>query len=194
VADRDDDRRRRFEELVDANYAPLLGYAMRRVDQPADAADVVCDVFLVTWRRIDDVPTGEESTLWLYGVARRSVANARRGLRRRRALHDRLQAQVDALRLVSPEPSVVEPIADALARLSDDDRELLTLTAWEGLSPTQIAAVVGVEPGTVRVRLHRARRRLKALLDDEPSVKRTGAGGHMADGPAPAGPGTGKAP
>jgi RNA polymerase sigma-70 factor (ECF subfamily) len=190
----DDERRRRFEELVDANYAALLGYALRRVDQPADAADVVCDVFLVTWRRIEEVPDGEEGTLWLYGVARRTVANSRRGLRRRRALHERLRSQVAAVDLVVPEPRVSESIGAALARLSDDDRELLALTAWEGLSPAQIATVLDIDAGTVRVRLHRARRRLKTLLDDDPPAKRTASSGHMAGGRAPAGPSTRKAP
>jgi RNA polymerase sigma-70 factor, ECF subfamily len=68
-----------MEGLVDAHYDQLLGYALRRVDQPTDAADVVCEVLLATWRRIDEVPEGDEAILWLYGVARRTLANLRRG-------------------------------------------------------------------------------------------------------------------
>jgi RNA polymerase sigma-70 factor (ECF subfamily) len=79
-------------------------------------------------------------------------------------------------------------VVQAMHTLSDDDRELLTLTAWEGLSPAQIAAVMGAEAGTVRVRLHRARRRLKNLLDDEDQLKRVASSGHMASGQATAGP------
>ena len=177
-----------MEELVDAHHDRLLGYALRRVDQPTDAADVVGEVLLVAWRRIDEVPDGDEAILWLYGVARRTLANLRRGTGRRKALHERLRAQIEALPIAGPEPSRSGSVARALRTLSDDDRELLTLTAWEGLSPTQIAAVIGVEAGTVRVRLHRARRRLEDLLDDEVSVKRTSVGGHMAGGQATAGP------
>jgi RNA polymerase sigma-70 factor (ECF subfamily) len=182
--------RRRLEELVDANYDRLLGYALRRVDQPTDAADVVGDVFLAAWRRIDEVPEGDESILWLYGVARRTVANLRRGTRRRRALHVRLRAQIEALPVseAEPQPSNSGSVVRALNTLSADDRELLTLTAWEGLSPAQIAAVIGVEAGTVRVRLHRARRRLKGLLDDDDLLKRSTPSGHMAGGQATAGP------
>jgi RNA polymerase sigma-70 factor (ECF subfamily) len=177
-----------MEALVDAHYDQLLGYALRRVNQPTDAADVVCDVLLATWRRIDEVPEGDEAILWLYGVARRTVANLRRGTRRQKALHVRLRSQIEALPVAGPEPSISGSVGRALRKLSDDDRELLTLTAWEGLSPAQIAAVLDVEAGTVRVRLHRARRRLKHLLDDEDLLKRVASSGHMAGGQATAGP------
>jgi len=177
-----------MEGLVDAHYDQLLGYALRRVDQPTDAADVVCEVLLATWRRIDEVPEGDEAILWLYGVARRTLANLRRGTRRRKALHERLRAQIEVLPAAGPEPPASGSVARALRALSDDDRELLTLTAWEGLSPAQIAAVTGVEAGTVRVRLHRARRRLEDRLGDEVLLKRSTPSGHMAGGQATAGP------
>ena len=177
-----------MEDLVDAHYDRLVGYALRRVAQPTDAADVVGDVLVTTWRRIDEVPEGDEAILWLYGVARLTLANLRRGATRRRALHVRLRTQVEALPLAGPEPSGSGAVVRALNQLSDDDRELLTLTAWEGLSPAQIAAVIGVEPGTVRVRLHRARRRLRTRLEDGARLKRTTPGGHMETGPATAGP------
>jgi DNA-directed RNA polymerase specialized sigma24 family protein len=72
-------------------------------------------------------------------------------------------------------------VNEALARLSADDRELITLTAWEGLSPTEIAAVLDIDPGTARVRLHRARRRFKKFLDDDIGMKRKIGSSHMAD-------------
>jgi RNA polymerase sigma-70 factor (ECF subfamily) len=165
------DRRRRFEELVADNYAPLLGYARRRVGQPADAADVVCDVFLVAWRRIDEVPPDREATLWLYGVARRALANHRRAGERRRALDEKLRLQAEVALVESPDPFFADPVNEALTRLSDDDREVLTLTAWEGLGPGEIATLIGVHPGTVRVRLHRARRRLEEPLEADGSVE-----------------------
>lgn len=77
-----DARRVRFTDLFDRTHAPLLAYAVRRVADPADAADVVAETFLVAWRRLDDVPAGEAARPWLYGVARRVLANHYRGERR----------------------------------------------------------------------------------------------------------------
>jgi RNA polymerase sigma-70 factor (ECF subfamily) len=178
------ERRHRYERLMLDNYAALLGYAARRVDQPADAADVVCDVFMVAWRRIDEVPAGHEGTLWLYGVARRTLANSHRSAKRRRALDIRLRAQVEAAQIEPPDAVITEPVNEALARLSADDRELITLTAWEGLSPTEIAVVLDIEPGTIRVRLHRARRRLAKFLDDDIGMERKVGPSFMAGEPA----------
>jgi DNA-directed RNA polymerase specialized sigma24 family protein len=78
-----DERRHRFEELYAANCGPILGYVLRRTDNPHDAADVIAETFLTAWRRLDAVPPGDEARLWLYGVARRVLANYRRGERRR---------------------------------------------------------------------------------------------------------------
>jgi DNA-directed RNA polymerase specialized sigma24 family protein len=84
-----DERRHRFEELYAANCGPILGYVLRRTDNPDDAADVIAETFLTAWRRLDAVPPGDEARLWLYGVARRVLANYRRGERRRAVLADR---------------------------------------------------------------------------------------------------------
>jgi RNA polymerase sigma-70 factor (ECF subfamily) len=159
------DRQDRFRTLFDAESRSLLGYALRRTGRPEDAADVVAEVFLVAWRRIDDVPAGDDARLWLYGVARRVLANQLRGARRRERLGDLLR---DELRVaVPPEPPGDESagaVRSALERLSADDRELLRLVAWEGLTPAAVATVTGTPAATVRTRLHRARRRLAAQL------------------------------
>jgi DNA-directed RNA polymerase specialized sigma24 family protein len=89
-----DERQHRFEELYAANCGPILGYVLRRTDNPDDAADVIAETFLTAWRRLDAVPPGDEARLWLYGVARRVLANHRRGERRRTVLADRLRAQL----------------------------------------------------------------------------------------------------
>src|SRR5213075_274525 len=123
----------------------------RRVTRAEDAADIVADVFTVAWRRIDDVPDGREARLWLYGVARNVLSNHRRVRWRQDRLTDRLRGE---LRLITP---AVQPADDdldavraALGRLSVDDRELLQLTAWEGLTPNEVALAMGVPAGTVR--------------------------------------------
>ena len=122
------------------------------------------DVFLVAWRRIGDVPPGDEARLWLYGVARRTLANQRRGERRRGRLGEALREHVRTL--PDPMPPPPDPaLHAALAALPERDRSLLALIAWEGLSPAEAGAVLGLRPVTARVRLHRARARLRAALD-----------------------------
>src|SRR3954463_3427484 len=79
-----DDDKVRFEALYTATYEPILGYALRRCSSPHDAADVVAETFSIAWRRFDDIPSGDSARLWLYGVARRVLANHRRGEKQRR--------------------------------------------------------------------------------------------------------------
>ncbi|MBB5977967.1 RNA polymerase sigma factor [Kribbella solani] len=157
----------RFREVFDGNFRALLGYAIRRAESVDDAADVVADTFLVAWRRIGEVPPGDAARLWLYGVARRVLANRRRGDIRRERLGEKLR-----LELVSAVPDPAETsdsgvvVRAAMARLNDSDRELLMLTGWDGLEPAEAATVLGLPARTVRTRLHRARKRLRNLLGD----------------------------
>ena len=155
-----------FEQLYREYADRVHAYALRRTS-PAAADDVVAEVFLVVWRRLDRVP--EQPLPWLYGVARRVVANRRRGESRAAALHERL---VDGRSTVEPSASVVsaavgDRVQRALAGLSERDRELLLLIAWEGLRVNEAAAALGVRSGTLAVRLHRARQRLAQALAEE---------------------------
>jgi RNA polymerase sigma factor (sigma-70 family) len=155
----------RFRSLYQAEVVALLGYAARRVGRPEDAADVVADVFTIAWRRMDDVPAGDAARPWLYGVARNVLSNHRRGAWRQDRLTDRLRGELRRMTTaVQPANDDVDLVRDALGRLSADDRELLQLTAWEGLSPNEIAVAMDVPAGTVRSRLHRARRQLRREL------------------------------
>lgn len=165
----------RFRAFYAAHLEALLAYALRRVEQPADAADVVADTFLVAWRRRDFLPPGDEARLWLYGVARKALANHHRGGRRRERLGMRLRERLAQLPARDPAAEGTDRAAvhAAMRRLSDTDRELLALSAWEGLSPTEIGEVLKLPATTVRTRLSRARARLRELLGNEPEV-----GGH----------------
>lgn len=191
--DAPDRRKERFRALYRECAQPLLGYAVRRVATPPDAADVVAEVFVVAWRRLEDVPRGNDARLWLFGVARRVIANQRRGDDRRNQLADKLGQEL--VQRVRREERAEEdaalalaPVQLALAQLRENDREVLRLTIWEGLSPTEIATVLSVPPATVRTRLHRARHRLRAALDpDDQSLERWDRSRHvMAGGRTPA--------
>ncbi|MFD0537237.1 RNA polymerase sigma factor [Actinomadura luteofluorescens] len=160
-----DDRRRRFEDVYAANRARILGYALRRTSDPQDAADVLAETFLTAWRRLDDVPPGDEARLWLYGVARRVLANHHRGERRRSALAADLGSQVrDGLTGHDAPDGDLAGVGAAFRGLPESDRELLALVGWEGLDHGEIATVLGCSRNAVRIRLHRARRRFARAL------------------------------
>jgi RNA polymerase sigma-70 factor (ECF subfamily) len=163
------------EQRLDALYAAhgrsVLAYAVRRAADEHDAADVLAETFLVAWRRLDDIPSGDQALMWLYAVARRVLANQKRGERRRQRLAQRLGRElVSALETVAPSEPAAVPIVAALAGLGTDDREIVLLAAWEELSPQQIGAVLGITQIAARSRLHRARKRLRALLDHPADV------------------------
>ncbi|TDD58177.1 RNA polymerase sigma factor [Kribbella antibiotica] len=156
-----------FRELFAQNFRELLGYALRRCGSPDDAADVVADTMLVAWRRFDQVPTDGTARLWLYGVARRVLANHRRGAQRRDRLGERLRVELQDV--VPDHAGDVEAnavVMAAMAGLSETDRELIMLTTWENLNPQEAAVVLDVPARVVRTRLHRARGRLRNLLGD----------------------------
>lgn len=185
------DRRARFEALYEATYVPILGYARRRTADPADANDVVAEVFTTAWRRFDDIPEGEEARLWLYGVARRVLSNHHRGRARRSRLTATLRADLPRLVRTS-EPAVGEgpdgdAIAAAFARLRDEDRDLLLLVGVEALDRDQVSRVTGRSRADVRRRLHRARDRFaRELARSGIEVGRTATAGDGSSTWAPA--------
>jgi RNA polymerase sigma factor (sigma-70 family) len=158
------DRRARFERLYDENHARVLGYVLRRIDSPDAAADVLAETFLVAWRRLDQVPKGDAMRLWLFAVARRVLANHRRGERRRTVLADRLRDELSSALGSKPAAAGDSAAAIAFRSLDDSDRELLALSGWEGLDAGEIATVLGCSRNAARIRLHRARRRLRSAL------------------------------
>ena len=169
--ERDAQAAERFEELFRRHHEAVTAYARRRTaDEAAD--DVVASTFLVAWRRLDEVPA--DTLPWLLAVARNVIATQKRGSRRRGALRLRLEHAV-ADTGSPPEAAEPEgPVAAALNRLAADDREAITLIAWDGLQPAEAAAVLGQSPAAFRVRLHRARRRLRRELDrgEQPDPRR----------------------
>ena len=161
----------RLAALWHAHYGQVYAYARRRASAHV-AAEVASATFTVLWQRIDDPP--DQPLPWLYSVARRQLANQRRGEARRKALLSRLGR---TRRTGDPHAGSDDPAAGAvehvqaqavLARLRPEDREVLMLVAWEGLDPAQAAASLGISPATFSVRLHRARQRLESQLSAYP--------------------------
>lgn len=148
-----------FERIYHANYRSVLGYLLRRTDEQT-AQDVLSETFLVAWRRLADVP--EESLPWLLGVARRTLSNHRRAHARQDALQQKVAAHTPQWTRHDG-AEVVDAVA-ALRSLSERDREVLMLHAWEDLPVERIAEVLGCTRASARLRLHRARKRLGRVL------------------------------
>ena len=156
------DSRARFETLYRAHCGAVRAFAHRRT-HPAVADDVVAEVFVLAWRRLDTAP-GDELP-WLLGIARGVLANRRRGEARQQALRDRLAASaVPGAELELDDSGGDSDVMRALRSLSRLDQEVLLLVAWDGLDRIQAAKVLGITPGLFSVRLHRARRRLERVL------------------------------
>jgi RNA polymerase sigma-70 factor (ECF subfamily) len=149
--------------VCEAHTAAVLAYALRRTSRE-DAADVVAETFLVAWRRLDDVD--ERTALpWLYAVARRVLLSQHRATRRQQAIAERAAA---AGPTAADPPHTTsfgsQPLLEALAGLPETEREVLMLAAWEELSGPEAARVLGCSATAYRIRIHRARKRLRERL------------------------------
>lgn len=164
---------RRFQQAFDTCSTRVLAYALRHTD-PDSAQDVVSDVFLVAWRRVDDLP--QDPLPWLLVVARNTLANRRRSLTRREHLESRL---ADVAGAGGSAPAAEDVAVDratmlaALAELTDSEREAVLLVAWDGLDAAGAAQVAGCSRNAFDARLHRARVRLERSCAPDPPVRAT---------------------
>jgi RNA polymerase sigma-70 factor (ECF subfamily) len=157
--ERGDDRMGRFRSLYQSTFNDIYSYATRALSpDQSEIDDVVAEVYLVVWRRIDDLPQSPQDRLWLFGVARNVVRNTKRSTNRRLRLVDRIHRQTRPP-VGSSDSSDVD-VTDALRRLSPNEREVMQLVVWDGLSAGETAEVLNCSVNVVQVRLHRARRRL----------------------------------
>lgn len=163
----------RFHRAFEAHYQPIHAWAVSRLTERATADDVVAEVFTTAWRRVDALPGEPETRPWLFGVARNVLRNARRSVRRRGRLTGRL-ASLRTDEVSAPQITDDDALAAAMNSLGADDREMLLLVAWDGLTPSEVATVFEITPNAARLRLHRARRKVADQLD----MKWSSSSGH----------------
>ncbi len=152
------------------HYAPFIRAFIARRVPAGSVEDLLAEVFVVAWRRRDDMPPS--ALPWLYRAARNIVGDSYRSVERMRALRERM-ASVPAEAVGDPGAIAADRalLVDALQSLGEEDREILLLAAWEGLDTPAIGEVFGITPGAASVRLHRARQRLEkwmAIADESP--------------------------
>lgn len=158
----------RLQRLATELAPQLLNYFRRRVDPPADAADLLSETLVVMCRRADSLPTDDhEARLWAFGVARRILSTHRRGVQRRTALVDRLRNHLQTNE-GAPQPAHVDQVHEALTALNPLDQEIIRLIHWDGFSQVEVAELLHRRAGTIRSRYARARATLKAELSDRP--------------------------
>ena len=157
----------RFDDFFNRYHADIFRYCLRRLDRD-EAEDATAEVFAVVWRRIHDVPEGETVRSWLMSVAYHTVGNRYRGLRRTR----RLNTYVGGLREVGSDASdglirgeESQVVLEALSKLSTSDQEILKLVAWDRMTLSEAASVLGIKENTAAQRLTRARARLKTRFE-----------------------------
>lgn len=166
--------RSRFEILYAASYQEITGYVRRRIAGP-EADDVIAHVFTVAWHRIDRVPPPPEDRLWLFGVARNSVADHHRGERRRFRLRARLMEDAVTAAPAAAEPDARhEAVLAAIAALRPKDREALQLVLWEDLSHAEAAAVLGCSVNAFELRYRRARNAVRDAVTGPPPARDAG--------------------
>jgi RNA polymerase sigma-70 factor (ECF subfamily) len=162
----------RFEELYRATAQDLLAFLARRASDPEEATDILAEVYMVAWRRRDKVPADSSARLWLFGIARNLLMKSNEQQRSHQALVHDLRTELSRIASAPTEPADAElndRVRASVQKLPVKQREVLLLTAWEGLKPREIAKVTGSTANVVRVRLHHARGHLRRELRPSPS-------------------------
>lgn len=158
------DSRTQFRYLYESTFAEIYAFVARSQGSGSDTDDVVAEIYLAAWRRINDVPLPPNDRLWMYGVARNMLARFDRSGRRRRRLFTRLSSHADAGTPTVETSSSHPEVTNAVAHLPKREREVIQLIYWDGLSQDDAATVIGCSTNALRIRLHRAKRRLSRRL------------------------------
>lgn len=152
----------RATDAIASNAVDLLAYFERRAPKD-DAADLLAETMMTAWRRFQDLPRDEtEARMWLFGIARNTLANAERTERRRWRLANRLRLLLEPAETGSAEDG--SDVRDAVARLDPELGELVRLVHWDGFSIAESAKILGLTASTARSRYQRAKAELRSTL------------------------------
>jgi RNA polymerase sigma-70 factor, ECF subfamily len=166
-----------FRRLYEANRAAVHAYFTGRTGSPQQAADLMQDVFLRVWRRLEEL-TGlpeDRQRAWIFTVARNLSVDAHRHEQTRASTEQVLawepvrQQQSASTAVIAAERVAV--VGEAIRRLPEPQRVVITMAAAGGMTSAELADVLGVPAGTVRYRLSLARRAVAQALAryDEPA-------------------------
>ncbi len=160
-----------FSELYDATAGDLLAFLLRRTHRPEDAADCLAETFMIAWEKHDSLPTQlDHARPWLFGVARNVLKRERKRFSRASTATAELARQLHGTQREMPED---DPVGAALQQLAPIDREIIEMLAWDQLAPREVAAILELTPNVVRIRAHRARRKLREELKSQSHVRHT---------------------
>ena len=169
-----------FEQLVTDNEKRIYNLCRRMVGDQEDAAELTQEAFLNAWRGLPGFQAESAFSTWLYRLASNVCLDFLRREKRRKSLSLTVVSldQEEAVELESPDQRYApegelerleqrQAIRDGLARLSEEHRQVLVLRELSGLSYREIAQLLGVEEGTVKSRIARARGALRKVLVEE---------------------------
>jgi RNA polymerase sigma factor (sigma-70 family) len=167
-----------LQDALTTSARDLLRYLEYRIGSD-DAPDALSDVLLTAWRRAEDLPDdGPEARLWLFGIARNTVLNARRTSRRRSNLTEHLRRHTTETDAESADAGI--EVRDAINRLEPELAELIRTVHWDGFTVAEAARLLDLPPSTATSRYQRAREKLRRSLaaDDGPIEREDSDGRH----------------
>ncbi|MFI5035004.1 MAG: RNA polymerase sigma factor [Acidimicrobiales bacterium] len=146
----------------------LYRYSLRRLSDWSSCEDVVSETFLTAWRKRDQIPPRDRELAWLYGITFRVLSNQRRSRDRRDRLNSRLALERADGNSAADDDSVdIEPVLRAIRGLRESDRSILEHVYWERLAYREIAIVLGISENAVGIRINRAKKHLRTLLEGD---------------------------
>jgi RNA polymerase sigma-70 factor (ECF subfamily) len=166
-----------FWEVYDRHYARVRGYAASMLRDPAAGDDVVQETFIRAQAHLGALREPEKMAAWLLRIAHNLCMDH---LRARQSSRIDPAADLDVLSAVEAASleqdlerrQMSDCVRGMIERLPDNDRAVILLFDIEGLSHEEIAGILGIDAGAVKVRLHRARKKLRAVLEDGCSFDR----------------------
>ena len=164
--DAHNERRRRFDRVVSVFHQDMYRYAAWLCRDPSIAEEVVQEAMLRAWKSLDALREDGAAKPWLLTIVRRENARFFERKRLETVDIDSLSPAQSAM-LAEKDDSQLEELRQAIFKLEDDYREPLVLQVLMGHSTKEIAELMGMQQGAILTRLHRARIKLKDVVEQE---------------------------